>query len=548
MNANIYTRLGVKTLINGQGTVTVVGGSLMPPEVVQAMAEAANWFVSIPELQEKVGARIAGLMGVPAAMVTAGAASSITVATAACMTWDNLPAIDRLPDTTGLKNEVVIQKGHLSHYEPQMLLTGAKLVWVENRAELDRAINPRTAMLFFLNRFEPLGQIKREEWIRVGKERGVPLFNDAAADVPPAARFSEYLHQGFDLVAFSGGKGLRGPQASGLLLGRPDLIAAGRRAISPAMGIGRAMKVGKEEIVGLLAAVERFLKLDHDAEWRIWETRVSEMLAQLADIPGMNARREVAEIANHVPQVVLEWSQWHSKRTAEEVVQMLWEGDPRIAVLAEGQRRLRIMVWTLRDDEHRIVARRIQEIFKDVTVLNWTFTETCESNVTCRAPSWSSLGATPLLRLDLERFDLVPELLGLASRVRQPGASSSAMVWAWIGWTGGGLGFLVVQGIERLLKHATGKAAETAGLMSELGLERRVCLLDPQRSDGAPGPEPHGPVGIADQGDEDVLQRRVVLGQTLEMRRWPWIVEPRAGHIDCKGRPARGPWVRASPA
>jgi L-seryl-tRNA(Ser) seleniumtransferase len=365
MNTNIYTRLGVKTLINGQGTVTVVGGSLMPPEVIQAMSEAANWFVSIPELQEKVGARIAGLLGVPAAMVTAGAASSITVATAACMTWDNLPAIDRLPETTGLKNEVVIQKGHLSHYEPQILLTGAKLVWVETRAELERAINPRTAMLFFLNRFEPLGQIKREEWIRVGKERGVLLFNDAAADVPPAARFCEYLQQGFDLVAFSGGKGLRGPQASGLLLGRPDLIAVGRRAISPAMGIGRAMKVGKEEIIGLLAAVERFLKLDHDAEWRTWETRVSEILAQLADIPGMNARREVAEIANHVPQVVLEWSQWHSKRSAEEVVKMLWDGDPRIAVLPEGQRGLRIMVWTLRDDEHRIVAKRIQEIFKE---------------------------------------------------------------------------------------------------------------------------------------------------------------------------------------
>jgi uncharacterized pyridoxal phosphate-dependent enzyme len=365
MSANIYTRLGVRTLINGQGTVTVVGGSLMPPEVVQAMSEAANWFVSIPELQEKAGARIAGLMGVPAAMVTAGAASSITVATAAYMTWDNLPAMDRLPDTNGLKNEVVIQKGHVSHYESQILLTGAKLVWVENRAELDRAINSRTAMMFFLNRFEPLGKIKRAEWIRVGKERGVPLFNDAAADVPPAVRFTEYLHQGFDLVAFSGGKGLRGPQASGLLLGRPDLIAAGRQAISPAMGIGRAMKVGKEEIVGLLAAVERFLKLDHDAEWRMWETRVSEMLALLAEISGMNARRDVAEIANHCPQVVLEWSQWHSKRTAEEVVRMLWEGNPRIAVLGEGQRRVRIMVWTLRDDEHRIIARRIQEVFKD---------------------------------------------------------------------------------------------------------------------------------------------------------------------------------------
>jgi D-glucosaminate-6-phosphate ammonia-lyase len=150
-----------------------------------------------------------------------------------------------------------------------------------------------------------------------------------------------------------------------LLLGRPDLIAAGRRAISPSMGIGRAMKVGKEEIVGLLAAVERYLKLDHDAEWRTWETRSSEIIAQLAQVPGMSARREVAEIANHVPQVVVEWSKWHSPLTAAEIVRKLWDGDPRIAILAEGERGLRIMVWTLQGDEHRVVANRIRQIFQE---------------------------------------------------------------------------------------------------------------------------------------------------------------------------------------
>ena len=226
---NIYTRIGIKPVINGQGTYTTLGGSLMLPEVVQAMAEAAGSFVSIPELQGKVGVRIARLLGVPAAMVTTGAASAITIAAVACMTWDRLTAINRLPDTSGLKNEVVIQKAHLSEYEPQILLTGAKLVWVETRAELDRAITPRTAMLFFLNCAEPLGQIKRDEWIAVGKERAVPLFNDAAADLPPVGRLTEYVHQGFDLVAFSGGKALRGPQSSGLLMGRADLIAVGQR-------------------------------------------------------------------------------------------------------------------------------------------------------------------------------------------------------------------------------------------------------------------------------------------------------------------------------
>jgi D-glucosaminate-6-phosphate ammonia-lyase len=360
---NIYARLGVKTVINGQGTYTALGGSVMPPEVVRAMAEAAGAFVSITELQEKVGARIAGLIGVPAAMVTAGAASAITVATAACMVRDDLAAIERLPDTAGMRNEVIIQKAHHCGYEPQITIAGARLLWVETRTELDKAITQRTAMMFFLNRYEPLGQIKRDEWIKVGKERGVPLFNDAAADVPPVGRFSEYVQQGFDLVAFSGGKALRGPQSSGLLVGRPDLIAAGRHLISPHMGIGRGMKVGKEEIVGLLAAVEHFVTLDHAALWRVWEMRAAEMIEVLAKVPGMTARVDVPEIANHSPHVVIEWSQWHSALKADEVVHRLREGEPSIAVLGEGERGLRVAVWTLHDDEHKVVAKRIQELF-----------------------------------------------------------------------------------------------------------------------------------------------------------------------------------------
>ena len=308
---NIYENLGIKTLINAQGTYTTLGGSLMPPEVVQAMTEAAGWFVSINELQDKVGARIAALLKVPSAMVTAGAASAITVATAACMVRETPDAIDRLPDTEGIRNEVIIQKTHKCGYEPQMLLLGAKLVWVETLAELETALSARTAMLFFLNRYEPLGKIKRDDWIRVGKEQAVPVFNDAAADLPPASRLSDYFNQGFDLVAFSGGKGLQGPQASGLLLGRADLIATGRRAISPEMGIGRGMKVGKEEIIGLLAAVERFVSMDHDSQWRLWESRVSALIDLLQGIPGVTLRRDVPKIANRSPHLLIEWSQSH---------------------------------------------------------------------------------------------------------------------------------------------------------------------------------------------------------------------------------------------
>jgi L-seryl-tRNA(Ser) seleniumtransferase len=206
--------------------------------------------------------------------------------------------------------------------------------------------------------------LDRTEWLRVGKGRGVPTFLVAAADVPPLSRFSEYLREGFDLVTFSGGKAIRGPQASGLLLGRTDLVEAGRRAISPRMGIGRGMKVGKEEIIGLLAAVERFVTLDHDAEWRTWEARTSHIIAELSKIPGVAARRDVPEIANHFPQVVVEWSQWHAAPASGEVVRRLWDGDPRIAVLPEGSHGLRIVVFTLRDDEHILVAKHVREVLE----------------------------------------------------------------------------------------------------------------------------------------------------------------------------------------
>ena len=303
---NIYAQVGVRPVINGFGTVTILGGSIMPPEVVRAMEQASRYYVPLPELQQKAGAKLAEMLGVPAAMVTAGAASGITVATAACVVSCDASKLQQLPDTTGLKNEVIQQKTHRSGYEAQMLVAGVKIVTVETRAELDAAINERTAMLHFLNLADPQGQIKRDEWISVGKQRGVPTFLDAAADVPPASNLSSYVKQGFDLVTFSGGKGLFGPQCSGLLLGRRDLIDAAQQAISPNDGIGRGMKVGKEEIMGLLAAVERYLKVDHDAEHREMQAKVEYIIQALAKT-GVTGKLDIPEIANHVPHAVLEW-------------------------------------------------------------------------------------------------------------------------------------------------------------------------------------------------------------------------------------------------
>jgi D-glucosaminate-6-phosphate ammonia-lyase len=182
---NIYTRIGVRPLINGVRTVTVLGGSIMPPEVTRAMEEAGKYFVSIPELQKKAGARIAELLGVPAAMITAGAASAMTVGTAACVTGGDKEKLRRLPDTTGMKNEVIQQRSHWDGYQAQMLQVGTKIVWVKTREELDAAINERTAMMFFLAKHDPIGRIRSDEWIRAGKEHGVPTFCDAAANLPP---------------------------------------------------------------------------------------------------------------------------------------------------------------------------------------------------------------------------------------------------------------------------------------------------------------------------------------------------------------------------
>jgi len=360
-SAEIYTRLGVHPVINAIGTVTVLGGVIMPPEVVAAMEQAGRHFVPMPELLEKSGEHIARLLGVEAAVVTTGAAGAITLATAACVTGKDSQKIQQLPDTRGMRNEVVMQKSHRSGYEAQMLLVGTKIIEVETRSELESAITDRTAMLFFMNKAEPDGKIRRDEWIALGKKHKIPTFNDAAADLPPKSHLSDYCRMGFDLVAFSGGKGLLGPQCSGLLLGRKDLVDAARINASPFGGIGRGMKVGKEEIIGLIAALERYLKVDHEAEFRELDARVSDIAKALSGIRGVKAERFVPEIANHLPHLVVDWDS-PVTLSSQEVAASLRDGEPRIEVSQRGPRGLTISVWMLRPGEHNIVALRLGEV------------------------------------------------------------------------------------------------------------------------------------------------------------------------------------------
>jgi len=364
---NIYEQLGVRPLINAAGTFTTLSASLMPREVVQAMEEAARAHVSIPELQQAVSKRISDLLGCEAALVTAGAAAALTLGTAACVAGKDQDKIRRLPDTAGMKNEVIIQKSHRFAYDHAVRAVGIQLIEVETRPQLESAINPKTAMMLFLNNAENKGQVRRKEFVEIGKKAGVPTFNDAAADVPPPARLSEYVRLGFDLVTFSGGKGLRGPQCSGLLLGRRDLIEAAFLNGSPHSDtIGRAAKVGKEEIVGLLTALESYLKRDHKAEWREWEMRVRHIANVLKNLRGVKTEAFVPEIANESPHLRITWDKQVISEKGSDILKRLRESEPRIEVRpsAGDPPMIELSVWMLQPGEHRIVAKRLREVLE----------------------------------------------------------------------------------------------------------------------------------------------------------------------------------------
>jgi L-seryl-tRNA(Ser) seleniumtransferase len=331
------------------------------------MESAAGSYVSIPELQEAAGRRIASLVGAEAALVTAGCAAALTLATAATVAGSSQEAILRIPDTTGLKNEVILPRGHRFVYDHAIRNVGVRLVEAGSREELLSAVSEKTAMLFYLNYAANKSPITREELVEVGKSKGVPTLIDAAADLPPASNLTKFQKMGFDLVAFSGGKGLRGPQCSGLLLGRKDLIQAAFLNGSPHSDtVGRLAKVGKEEIVGLTRALELYVKRDHEADWKEWEERVSHIVSRFSGLDGVRAERFVPEIANEVPHAAILWDPKRFALTRDTFAKALREGEPRIEPRpSPGEEpRLEIGVWMMEPDEHRIVADRCLEILK----------------------------------------------------------------------------------------------------------------------------------------------------------------------------------------
>ena len=371
-----YQKLGVTPFINAAGTYTVLSASTMPDEVQAAIALAAKKPVNLKELLDASSAYLAKQLRCEAALVTAGAAAALVVGTAACVTMGNDQAILGIPtDTVGLKNEVIVQKSHRYGYDHALRNCGIRFVEVETLEEYEHAFNDRTVMAHFFNAAE--GKISREDWVRVAHQHGVPCFNDAAADVPPISNLWKYTQMGFDLVTFSGGKGLRGPQCTGLLLGRKDLIEAAKKNNSPNSNtVGRGMKVAKEEIVGLVAAVDWFLKQDDSAMEAEYRRRADVIVKQLRSVPTVQTQIFVPEVANHVPHLLITYDQDRVKIAGAEVMQKLREGKPRIelnpstggapasAGLPGGPNTIVVGVWMLQPGEENVVASRLREVLK----------------------------------------------------------------------------------------------------------------------------------------------------------------------------------------
>ncbi len=365
-----YDDLGVRRVINAAATLTRLGGARMPPPVVAAMAEAAGAFVDLDELQARVGERIAALTGNEACYVSAGAAAGLVVATAACIAGTDPALIARLPHGHDRPNEVIIHRAHRNGYDHAVRQTGATLVEIGGRArgtrreELEAALGPRTAcVVYFAGAHYAAGALPLPEVIDVAHARGVPVLVDAAAQIPPVANLRRFTRElGADAAIFSGGKGLRGPQSSGLVLGRRAIVAGCRANGNPNHSIGRPMKVGKEELIGLLAAVEWSLAQDEAAVLAGYEATVAHWIAALADIPGVTTERGYpSEAGQPHSRAILRFAP-PCPLGRDEVAAALWAGDPRIAVGTVGADAIALNPQTLEPGEEALVLAALRRV------------------------------------------------------------------------------------------------------------------------------------------------------------------------------------------
>ena len=359
----VYTRIGVRPFINCTATLTINGGSLTLPEVIGAMEQAAHFHVNLDELMERAGARLAELLGVEWGIVTAGTSAALTHATAGVLAGTDPEKIQRLPNLAGLKNEVIIPRESRNAYDHAVRTLGVTLIEVNTPEEMRAAISPHTAMIELLGNYFGKASLDLQDVAPIARAAGIPILVDAAADyliVP-----NPYLAQGADLVAYSGGKIIRGPQGAGLLLGRRDLVRAAWANSAPHHAFGRALKVTKEEVIGMLGAVEAW-RTDRDlaADFRTWEAWYAHISERITKVPGVRAQVNGPVRGGPFPTLNISWAPERVGLTAGEVGRLLLDGEPRIMTQAEGEGHAFLLrPAAMKPGEYEIVARRLYEIF-----------------------------------------------------------------------------------------------------------------------------------------------------------------------------------------
>ena len=363
---DLFKELGLKTFINASCVCTSLTASLMPPEVTQAIVKGAEEFVLLNDVLDKVGEKIAELCHAEAATVTAGCWSALVQGLAGVMTGMDRKKVMQLPNVDGMKYEVILQKSHANGYHQALTNTGAKLILVETLEEVEAAINEKTAMLWFLNRELNKGKLNYEQWLALGKKHNIPTMIDIASDAHPVDNLWKFNDMGFDLVAISGGKAMRGPQSAGILMGKKDLIAAARLSAPPNSGICRGHKVNKEEILAMYVALERHIKLDHEKEWKMWEASMAVIVNSLKVVNGVETEVFIPEIANNTPTLHLSWDNNKIKMTGKQLKERLWNGNPGIEVMGGGtmggkKDGIELSVWQLKPGQEKIVAGRVKE-------------------------------------------------------------------------------------------------------------------------------------------------------------------------------------------
>ncbi|HZT30770.1 MAG TPA: aminotransferase class V-fold PLP-dependent enzyme [Bryobacteraceae bacterium] len=361
---NIYEKIGVRPLINCKGTFTIISGSLTLPEVKEAMDEASRHYVHLDELMDAVGQRLAELTKAEWGIITAGCAAAATHATAACIAGNNPEKMQRLPtDLAGLKDEVVMPRQSRNVYDHAIRMLGVKMITPETREQFLTSFGPKTAMLAILGEALDHHPMQLEEMVQVAHQHGVPVFVDAAAErltIP-----NVYLGKGVDMVAYSGGKCLRGPQCAGLLLGKKDLLQAAWSNSAPHHAFGRSLKVGKEEIMGMLAAVDMWTKRDHDAEWKQWERWLATFQEKLASLPGVTTQvHQPRGPSNYAPTLRISWDPEKLGANATEVQDALLAGNPRVILSGYGNA-LSIMPYMMMPGDDKIASERLYEVLKN---------------------------------------------------------------------------------------------------------------------------------------------------------------------------------------